>query len=137
MLINGSGRLGGVERRTKTSRAKSGGVFSLGAEPQVSQSTGMAPSQSLQDLNSILSIQEVDSSPSRRQQAFERGEEMLDILQDIKAGLLIGRIPEEKLKRLLHVVKAKVDPGDQQLTNLIQEIELRAEVELAKLALSR
>jgi len=60
--------------------------------------------------------------------------ELLDKLEDIRLGLLLGAIPKDNLSDLAHRMREKKqqvdDPG---LLEIIDEIELRAEVEIAKL----
>ena len=59
---------------------------------------------------------------------------MLDHLDAIRHGLLLGSIPRDKLNGLLAVVRERRDDvGDPRLAAVLDEIELRAAVELAKL----
>ena len=88
-------------------------------------------------INSILTVQEVIDQPEReeRRQLAEWGNDILDALDDIRHGFLIGAIPKERLETLaqrLRVRKASV--SDPRLIDIINEIELRAEIELAKLS---
>ncbi len=70
-----------------------------------------------------------------RQRRARRGAEILDRLEDIRRGLLVGSIPKERLAALAKVVREKRDKGtDPIISQLLDEIELRAEVELAKLS---
>ena len=58
---------------------------------------------------------------------------MLDVLEEVKADLLVGRITPERLDILaeqLQSMRDRVDPG---LDGVIDEIELRVRIELAKL----
>ena len=69
-----------------------------------------------------------------QRQAYKRGKDMLDILDDIRMGILTGSVPKNRLKQLVQMVETRresfLDPG---LTEILDEIELRARVELAKL----
>jgi hypothetical protein len=70
-----------------------------------------------------------------RSRARARGEAMLDRLDEIRLGLLAGAMPKERLvelSRLARVRRGEVD--DPRLVEVLDEIELRAEVELAKLS---
>ena len=63
-----------------------------------------------------------------------RAEDMLDHLDDIRLGLLMGAIPISKLTSLVQVVKDQRDQvDDPRLASVLDEIEVRAAVELAKL----
>jgi hypothetical protein len=62
---------------------------------------------------------------------------MLDKLEEIRLGLLLGTIPQSRLEQLAHLVRAQRElVNDPKLTAILDEIELRAAVELAKLTRS-
>ncbi len=92
-------------------------------------------------LDGLLAIQEAGTdqdatSRQRRQTRLMRhGEDMLERLEEIRLGLLLGAIPKERLMDLARLVRTRREQApDRQLDALLDEIELRAEVELAKLA---
>ena len=92
-------------------------------------------------LTSLLAVQEAGTdqdaaSRQRRQTCLMRhGEDMLERLEEIRLGLLLGAIPKERLMDLARLVRTRREQApDRQLDALLDEIELRAEVELAKLA---
>jgi hypothetical protein len=63
-----------------------------------------------------------------------RAEDMLDRLEELRLGLLAGEIPREKLESLEKLVQEQRGAvSDPRLSELLDEIELRARVELAKL----
>jgi hypothetical protein len=86
-------------------------------------------------LLNIQNIQQVETATDRRARAraIRRADILLDQLSDIQADLLAGAIPAGRLQaltKMLRVQRESVDdPG---LNSLIDEVELRAEVELAK-----
>ena len=96
----------------------------------VSQPVTSAP---LTAIDSLIALQEVPDSVTGRAKAARRGRDMLDLLEDIRDGLLLGGISRATLGRLLALVNVKreefADPG---LSALLDDIELRARVELAK-----
>ena len=60
---------------------------------------------------------------------------MLDELEQIRLGLLLGAIPRARLEQLAQMVRARREQlDDAKLIAILDEIELRAAVELAKLA---
>ena len=70
-----------------------------------------------------------------RQRRAARGAELLDRLEDLRRGLLLGSIPKDKLGDLARMVREKRERGaDPVISRLLDEIELRAEVEIAKLS---
>ncbi|MBM3507080.1 MAG: hypothetical protein FJX64_05030 [Alphaproteobacteria bacterium] len=63
-----------------------------------------------------------------------RGFDLLDRLDEIRMGLLMGAIPKDRLGNLVRLVRARRDGVmDPKLTAILDDIELRAMVELAKL----
>jgi len=90
-------------------------------------------------VSTVLALQGAPDSTERRarQKAIERGSTMLDKLEEIRLGLLLGTIPLGRLEQLAHLVRAQREQvNDPQLTAILDEIELRAAVELAKLSRS-
>ena len=92
-------------------------------------------------LGGILAAQAVDPDTGRaptydeRKRRARRGEEILERLEEIRRGLLQGTIPKDRLATLARLVREKRERGaDPLISQLLDEIELRAEVELAKLA---
>lgn len=70
-----------------------------------------------------------------RQRRAARGAELLDRLEEIRRGLLLGAVPKERLGDLARMVREKRERGaDAVISRLLDEIELRAEVEIAKLS---
>ena len=94
-------------------------------------------SLSVSSLSVVLAVQETpDAAKGRaKQRARDRGMKMLDFLEEIRIGLLLGVIPKERLEQLAQMVRAKREQiDDPKLTAILDEIELRAAVELAKLS---
>ena len=90
-------------------------------------------------IGGILAAQSVDpdGAPNReqRQRRAARGTDLLDRLEEVRRGLLTGSIPKSRLQELAQLVREKRERGaDPLISRLLDEIELRAEVELAKLS---
>lgn len=65
---------------------------------------------------------------------LRRGRALLDHLDDIRLGLLLGTIPHAKLRALAASLQmARGALADPKLAPVLDEIDLRARVELAKL----
>lgn len=90
-------------------------------------------------IGGILAAQSVSDegqSPGERRRRAQRGFELLEKLEEIRRGLLLGLIPKERLADLARLVRDKRERGtDPVIARLLDEIELRASVELAKLGL--
>jgi hypothetical protein len=90
-------------------------------------------------LASLLALQAVEDPLLRRRKALRRGGALLDTLEDIRLDLLAGRVGEGRLNRLLALVtsarercESRNGAADAQIDALLDDIELRARVELAK-----
>ncbi len=91
---------------------------------------------SLTSIQSLLAVQGVDAPDdplTGRRRAIENASETLDVLDEIKLGLLAGEVPADKLQQLLsHVRAERSDIDDPALAEVLDHIDLRAQVELAK-----
>lgn len=84
--------------------------------------------------NPLLGFQEVDNADYDRRKAVKHGRLTLDALSQLRDSLLMGALPVsaiEKLERL--VVSERAITTDPVLNGILDEIELRAAVEMAKL----
>lgn len=86
-------------------------------------------------VDSILLLQEVSDATADTAEGKRRGEELLDRLDQIRHGLLLGEIPRHSLEALeAAVIRTRDAVTDPRLREILGEIELRARVELAKLS---
>ncbi len=117
-------------------RASGGARFTLGGEtvrPATVQSA--APASSLMGL---LAVQAAGDSLERRRRAVRRGRNILDTLDELKLALLSGAVTPGRLDVLKAQLGQRADYAeDPELADILAQIELRAEVELAKLAQRR
>ncbi len=98
------------------------------AEPH----SGPAPAAGL---DALLALQEVASRPESDSRARRRGEDLLERLDELHLALLSGRLSPAAIRRLADLVAARLGPiADPRLADILDEIELRAAVELAKLS---
>ncbi len=103
-------------------------VSDVPGEPDVDASAPIA------GIGAVLAVQEVASDAKQRQQAVSRGEDLLDRLDEIRLALLTGRMPAARLHELARMVDTKRrQTSDEELNAVLDEIELRVRVELAKL----
>ncbi|NQV44937.1 MAG: flagellar assembly protein FliX [Rhodospirillales bacterium] len=87
-------------------------------------------------VGAILSVQEVPDSTEERSRGvlMAYGDELLERMEGLRLGLLAGSIPKDELAELAHRMREKKHQvNDPRLMEIIDEIELRAEVEIAKL----
>lgn len=123
-----------LRRKDKAGGASGGGGFSdsLSAGAGPAQDAGRAGG--VAGPGSLLSLQEVPESTYEQERARQRGERLLDRLEELRDGLLAGRMAPDAVRRLADEVDhVRGQVSDPQLSEILDEIDLRAQVELAKL----
>lgn len=141
MKIEGPGSLrNGSTRRTGRTESGLGGAFA-----RALQDAGEAPAAGVGGpaaaggVNPLLALQELeDATGGPHGKARARAEAILDRLDEIRMGLLTGSIPASGLEALSRIVQSqRAQVADPRLAEILDEIDLRAQVELAKLTQSR
>ncbi len=134
MRIEGPRRPDAVSKSSGPKAGGAGGAFSVGPGADARAAVAATASLQVAALDSLLAMQAADDPLTGRRRAVRRANDMLDLLDDIKLGLLTGAVPRQTLRRLTTLVAERRDdfnePG---LQGVIDEIDLRAQVELAKL----
>jgi len=135
MRISGPKRNTTVSAKSKAGGAASGsGGFKIAGGAKPSSARGAQGVRSLAAVDALISIQEVPDATARRAKAVARAEMILDLLDDIKLALLSGAMPRSRMTKLTRIVAdARSDVSSEHLSGVLDEIELRAKVELAKL----
>jgi Class II flagellar assembly regulator len=117
-----------------STRKTSSGSFTL-PDIGTSQETRatLAPKQTA-NIDALLAMQGIEEDPTeRRKRSAQRGKRALDVLDELKLGLLSGKLDANMTGRLRDAAAAlKQSSGDPGLDAVLSEIELRVEVELAK-----
>lgn len=131
---NGVGAAGGA----KAARPAQGGAgFRIDAAQGVS-----APSQAARasgvagvaSVDALLALQDVGGPLERRRRAVGRAGRILDVLDSVKLKLLEGALETDDLVRLQQVLRDQRNATDDSaLEAVLDEVETRAAVELAKL----
>lgn len=134
MEIKGPGRVeAGPVRRVAKSASGTSSPFQVTDTNEVRSSIVSGPGP-IGALDSILMLQGLDDSTDGRSKGMAHGEQLLDMLDQIRDGLLAGGVPRTTLNRLANAVSRRHDAfNDPKLQSVLDEIELRAHVELAKL----
>ena len=118
----------------RAAQAPSGGGFA----EALSQDTGTAAANApatVATVDNLFVLQEVaEDQTGRRRAAMKRGNSLLERLDDVRIALLTGSLPRGQLESLRHMAKDRGELlNDPQLQSILDEIELRVAVELAKL----
>lgn len=81
----------------------------------------------------VLGVQEVDDALAHASKGRLRAQDILDRLEDLRLEILTGAISRDKLLQLTHMVNSRrAQVTDPRLMEILDEIDLRAQVELAK-----
>jgi len=108
--------------------------FSLGDTSEPSETRATTAPRQAAGIDALLALQGIEEDPThRRKQSVARGKTALDLLDDLKIGLLGGSLDSATVSRLrTAAADLKTTSGDPGLDQVLSEIELRVEVELAK-----
>ena len=127
-------------KRGERSQKSASGKFAKQVGGQESSSDPVSGAAPVQGVDALLAIQEVEDATTggRHARAQQWGGEVLDRLEAIRMGLLAGGIPVNELQNIANLVtKQREMVSDPRLQEILDEIELRARVELAKYEQSR
>ena len=121
--------------------SQAAGGFSVpgaGAAAPASAPAAASAMSGVAGMNALMALQGVETATERRRRAVRRGSGLLDRLDELKMALLSGEAGEGALERLGRTLKEeRPEDADPALTSLLDQIDLRAAVELAKANLRR
>ena len=141
MKIEGSNPLRtGPVKKTRSGKAATGDGFTAAlsdSDEGVAAGTGVTGQAPVGSLDAILAAQAADDPLSGQRRAEARGEEILDRLDVLRTDILLGRVPQARLEELSVLAKSGRDSvEDPRLEAVLDEIDLRVQVELAKLSVT-
>jgi hypothetical protein len=137
MKVNGAGGVSQAAGAKPTRGPAGGGDFrvsggassSAAAAPQSVSNVG-----GVMGLEALLALQDVETATERKRRSVRRASHLLDELDGLKAALLGEELTTGHVQRLaLAVREQRAATDDPRLEAVLDEIETRAEVELAKL----
>jgi len=133
MRIEGPSRAGNAAGRGKAQSASGGkAVFNLSGQNSAPAAANVSGAQPTTGIEALLALQSVDDPLQAKRKKIKRGVSILDALEELKLDLLSGEIGEGRLNRLMALIGQARENGDPSLDALLEDIELRAKVELAK-----
>ncbi|MBR7158088.1 MAG: flagellar assembly protein FliX [Alphaproteobacteria bacterium] len=142
MKVSESGASKGVSQARKSSSvsAGKGTEFASVLADTISgadEASGISSPSAVGAVDSVFMIQDVGDATeqeAKKRKAIDRGNNLLDRLEEIRRELLSGAISKQRLIELAQMVRTRKESGvPERLEEIISEIELRVEVELAKL----
>ncbi len=116
-------------------RRSAPGTFTL-AEGEAARATGASVAlRTIGGIDALIALQGLEDPTERRKRAVKHGRVALDALDELKIGLLGGTLSPATLSKLqLAAGVLKASSGHDGLDTVLSEIELRVEVEIAKMA---
>lgn len=136
MKISGPGAVSNVSKTKGAGKSGGDGSFSkmldsVGEEKEISGTGGIGK------INAVNFINSVDSDgKGRRRELVEDADELLDELLKIRDAMLGGTLSAHGLRAVqARLEKFEANCDDLHLNEIIEEIKIRAAVELAKLGL--
>ena len=135
MKVNGPNGPGPINSAGQKPKSAEGG-FSLGETENAgtsAQTARVADAAPLSSLDALIALQAYPSGGERRKRAVRRASRILDHLDAMKLALLEGTPDAASLTALAEAVReARDETSDPRLEEVLNEIETRAAVELAK-----
>jgi len=132
-----TGKTGKTDEKKKVSTGDK--TFSDMVSGGASETSGTSESQSIYNVDALLAVQAAEDPTQKaaRKRMQQRASSILDELESIRMGLLTGTLTVGDIINVADVVASHrekvVDP---QLTSLLDEIDLRAQVEIAKVSVA-
>jgi hypothetical protein len=139
MKIGGTNGVGPSGPARSTSRSAQGG-FRLSNAGTSSETASTAPASAptgVGSIDALIALQEVGNPLERRRKAVRRASKLLDLLDGVRDGLLDGQVSTQSLNGLMATIREERSSlDDPHLDGLLNDIETRASVEIAKLEMA-
>lgn len=142
MRIEGPKSTSEIKKSEKTRKSSgSGGVFSAMLEDEgASSAPQLRGASPMAGIGNLLAVQGADdpAESKRRKKMMERAHKVLDALGQVHKGLVQGNLSPADMNDVSRAVReGRESVDDPRLTEILNEVDLRAQVELAKMELAR
>lgn len=133
--IKGPGDSGKPKRSKKT--GDKGAFDALLSEAEgaegAERSGAASETQALEATSSLFALQEVGGEAGSRRQSMQQGRQSLQVLDELRRDLLLGEDNAHTLQRMKDQQKRlNAQPHDPVMKGVIDDIDLRLSVEIAK-----
>lgn len=139
MKVSKTGGTAGPDTaRKKSKQADSGSVFAdaLKSASGTDTTEQTQTTSSVGHVDAIFAVQQTADATDHKSRGLmmDYGNEMLDRLEQLRVAILTGSISKDGLQDMARRLRERTTHSDDpQLDELIDDIELRVEVEIAKL----
>ncbi len=140
MKVTGPGQAQGVSSTKKSGKTSKGdGSFGDLLAGGATSAESVKTTQSIGTVDSLLALQGAEDPAARsaRKRMKQRANVILDELEKIRIGMLTGGLTVGHLVDIADVISSHREKvSDPVLTAIMDEVDLRAQVELAKLRMT-
>lgn len=139
MKVSGPSGPSAPQGVSRSSAASSGfSVKSTGGGAPAQATTAASSMSGVSDVSALMALQGVEDPTERRRRAIRRGGGLLDRMDELKLALLSDETGEGALERLGRTLREeRPEDADEGLKSVLDQIDLRAAVELAKAEIRR
>jgi hypothetical protein len=127
-------------KKTSSGDGAFGAMLGGGDTSSVSDSAGMSMSSNIAGVDALLMAQAADDplQGKAKRQMKERAVSILDKLNDLKVAMVSGKVTIGHMISIADVIASHRETiTDPELSAILDEIDLRAHVELAKLQVAK
>jgi hypothetical protein len=140
MRVTGPSPQFGIAPAKVRKTGESGSEFEVPEDADTPGTKPAAKTASTSSLSALIAAQlhgedeDIAERKRRQRKGVKKGQDMLSVLDSMKLDMLAGQLSPAKMQQLVASVDAcEEDVGDDRLKEIIEQIKLRARVELAKL----
>ena len=105
---------------TSSTRRSASGSFSLPQEEAAAAPSGAGGIRMVGGIDALIALQGVEGTEERRRRAVKRGHTALDLLDEMKIGLLSGRFDPAMVLKLKTAAAELKDLSEQERESLIR-----------------
>lgn len=122
------------KKKNKNTSAGVGFANAISDAAGASSSAPLANTEATANIGSILALQELTVDGETVRKAVQQGYDLLDQLDNIRLGILTGSLSKESLEKIAEAAQTRQNLNlDLKLKTILDDIHLRAQVELAKI----
>jgi hypothetical protein len=116
-----------------SAQRSAGSTFTLSEPETPAGAAASTPLRMISGIEGLMALQGIEGAAERKKRAVAKGRKALDVLDNLKLALLDGSVDPSALARLKVASEGLTEEtGDAGLDDVMGEISLRVEVELAK-----
>lgn len=137
MKIEGPSKSQGAGKSSKTSKSgKADGTFGAMVASATQETTSTGATQSIAKVDALLAVQGVESATEgkARKRMRDRGDKILRQMDHMRLAILTGNLTIGQVIDIADVVASHREKiSDPDMTAVLDEIDMRAQIEIAKL----